>query len=117
MSRIDIIYEFCSEYKRATENLISAAKEEDFDKIDELLALRQQLMEKLSNEDYEKSLLNQALKDNGIWELEKCLRELLEGLKSRYANSIMNIEKNKRANQVYNLTPMNNNLSILSKKV
>lgn len=112
-----VIDEFCREYKKITEELLSSAEKEDFDRMDELLSSRQKLMEGLSRESYDKPSLADALKAQEIAELELRLTRLLEEKKNSIINSISNIEKNKKAAQTYNMTSLNGSQSIISKKI
>jgi hypothetical protein len=117
VSSIDIIEDFCIKYKSITEKIFLAAEKEDFDKITELLEGRQQLMNNLSIESYNKSSFASALKKTSIIEMEEKLNNLLNEKKKSFAEGIINIEKNKKANEVYNMAYLNGNKSILSKRV
>jgi uncharacterized membrane protein len=114
---MEIIDEFCREYKKITEELLSAAEKDDFEKMDELLSSRQELMDKLSMENYDKPTLADALNTQGIVELELRLTKLLEEKRNSFTDSISNIEKNKKANQAYIMTSLNRSQSILSKRI
>lgn len=112
-----IIDEFCREYKKITEELFKSAEKDEFDRMDELLSLRQILLDKLSKEGFDKPSLADELSNQGIVEMELKLKKLLEEKKSSFAGSISNIEKNKKANQTYNTAFLNSGQSIISKKI
>lgn len=112
-----IIDEFCREYKRITEELLISAEKDEFDRMDELLSSRQDLLERFSKENFDKSSFADELNNQGIVDMELKLKNLLEEKKDSFISYISNIEKNKKANQTYNTAFFNNSQSILSRKV
>lgn len=95
------IKEFYRSYLHATEEIITALKEDDYNKVDELLNLREKLLQELEADGFEKEALSEEIDLNSILALEKNLKNIIKGKETEIEQRLSNLAKSKRATSLY----------------
>jgi len=95
------VKDFYNEYINVTEEIITALKEDDYNKIDELLNHRDKLLQELTAHGFKKEELSNEIAQDKIMVLEQTIKNIIKDKKTEIEKRLRNLAKSKRANSVY----------------
>ena len=98
---MDNIKHFYEEYKLATESILAALRDDDFNRMDILLDQRERLLQSIECQNLNKEMLSDEAALNSIQELEYNIIKILEDKKADITRMLGNVAKSRKANSLY----------------
>ncbi|WP_052107623.1 flagellar protein FliT [Clostridium novyi] len=102
-----MLYDVLKSYRDLNIGIINALNEDKLDLVEELLAKKDNLIEKIQSMNYEKEEFLKISNELKVMDSEKTLSDLTLAKKNQYKNEMNKITKNKNANRMYTNTRKN----------
>ncbi|MCH5138508.1 flagellar protein FliT [Clostridiaceae bacterium UIB06] len=103
------------EYREFTIELISCLEREDYDSLEYFLNKRQQILDRLSNMDYNREELSKVSEELQLLDYHKKLSDLMLKKRDKVKQDINSLTQRKNANNMYNKRVYGAN--VFSKKI
>lgn len=88
-------------YKAISTSMIECLENDSIEKLDELLKQREICIEEIKKSDNEKEKISILLKENGIFELDNKIKNMIIEAKNSVRDEIDNLNREKNANDLY----------------